>query len=143
MGHTGTSQCIRQKMRGAMDRFVTVNASRVSNAPGNELAFNSLGPPSDDREDDFGIEIAPFPSSSPAGGNQGPCLYLGPRGERCGRPALANGFCARHQTGNQAISKPIAKPSPKLIAAVLAIIGMLWPLLADAVREVLRWIHTH
>src|ERR1700684_91293 len=37
----------------------------------------------------------------------------------------------------------IAKPSKKLAASVLAIVAVIWPYLADIVREVIRWIHAH
>jgi hypothetical protein len=73
--------------------------------------------------------------------DQGPCLYLGPRGQRCNRRALKDGYCAIHQPG--AISLPKAALSKKTLAAIAAIAGGLWPLIADLVREIMRWIHSH
>jgi hypothetical protein len=82
--------------------------------------------------------------SAPISGNdadQGPCLYLGPSGQRCERRALEGGYCARHRPG--AISLPKARPSRRTLAAIAAIAGVLWPLITDIVREILRWFHSH
>ncbi|HXA76287.1 MAG TPA: hypothetical protein VNV41_04070 [Candidatus Acidoferrales bacterium] len=73
--------------------------------------------------------------------DQGPCLFLGPRGQRCDRRALAGGYCAIHRPG--AISLPKVALSKKSLAAIAAIAGVLWPIIADLVREILRWIHSH
>jgi len=81
------------------------------------------------------------PASHPARTDLGPCLYLGPRGQRCSRRATKAGFCAIHQPG--AAIGGIAKPSKKLLASLLAIVAVIWPYLADIVREVIRWIHAH
>src|ERR1700683_2763313 len=56
-------------------------------------------------------------SSAPRG-DQGPCLYLGPGGQRCDRCATRDGFCSKHLPG--AIGEKIATPSKKVIAALLA-----------------------
>jgi hypothetical protein len=69
-------------------------------------------------------------------------LYLGPAGQRCASPALEGGFCARHQPGAPVAEGAFGRPS-RLMAAVLAILGMLWPLLSVVIREILRWIHSH
>ena len=68
----------------------------------------------------------------------GPCLYLGPAGQRCGERAFEGGFCAKHQPGATA---PITAGS-KVVAASVGIIGLLWPYLADLVREIIRLIHS-
>jgi hypothetical protein len=64
-----------------------------------------------------------------------PCLHLGPRGERCTRPAGENGFCERHdpKTGFN-----IAGLLAKRLWAVFALLAVLWPLLVDLVREIIR-----
>jgi hypothetical protein len=127
-------------MPGAMERVLTVNASRDSNDSGREFGIGSIDE-TGDYTDDFGIKTLPAPGAPSSGADQGPCLYLGPRGQRCGRRATKGGFCAIHQPG--AVVGGIAKPSKKLAASVLAIVAVIWPYLADIVREVIRWIHAH
>ncbi len=103
----------------------------------------TIVPPSDAQEE-FGIETGDMQLAQPKPGDQGPCLYLGPQGQRCTRRALRDGFCANHLPGAGAIGgEKLHTPSKKVIAALLAISGLLWPLLADIVREVLRWLHFH
>jgi hypothetical protein len=92
-------------------------------------------------------------------GDQGPCLYFGPQGQRCDRRAIANGFCRRHlpaQLGQPAqlgvaspvsklltgVASPADKPFARLIAVVAAL-AVLWPVIADLFRELIRWIHAH
>jgi hypothetical protein len=58
-------------------------------------------------------------------GDLGPCLYLGPAGQRCDRCATRNGFCQRHQPGASVISAPFF--TPKKLAAFLIALAMLWP----------------
>lgn len=69
---------------------------------------------------------------------QGSCLYLGPAGQRCNRPAASDGFCATHQSGGgrQAIGNPA-----RVLAATAAIVALLWPYIDMLVREILRWAH--
>jgi hypothetical protein len=71
---------------------------------------------------------------------QGPCLYLGPAGQRCNRPALAGGFCSVHRPGGRA--KAVRNPA-RVLAAAGAIVALLWPYLEDLVREIIRWTHSH
>jgi hypothetical protein len=123
-----------------MERVVTVNASRANTDAGGEFGAGYVRDAGDGFGDDFDIETTGSLTSSAASGSQGPCLYFGPRGERCGRPALQGGFCSRHQPGGGLRS---GKRPAKLVAAVLAALGLLWPLLGDIVREVFRWIHSH
>jgi hypothetical protein len=80
-------------------------------------------------------------SSAPDDADQGPCLYLGPNGQRCDRRALEGGFCASHRPG--AISLPKAAVSKRKLAAILGALGILWPFLADLVREIMRFIRSH
>lgn len=75
-------------------------------------------------------------------GDQGPCLYFGPAGQRCSRRALPGGFCAAHRPGAKAVSQPSSKPT-KIIAAIIGMVGVLWPYLVDAIREIARWLHSH
>jgi len=78
--------------------------------------------------------------SSPAGpvASGGPCLYLGPRGERCSRPALEGGYCARHG-GSPAASSPV-RSYTRVLAATLALIMLVWPYISDLVRDLLHWL---
>jgi hypothetical protein len=151
-------------MRDAMGRVVTVNALRGSTVPtteqsrefgidsGGEFGVGSITQPNDfgigsvakpdDYGRDFGIPTPPPVGIVSKGADQGPCLYLGPRGQRCDRRATNAGFCAIHQPDGAATSG-ISKPSKKFIASLLAIAAVVWPYLADIVREVIRWIHAH
>jgi Family of unknown function (DUF5763) len=144
-----------------MERSVRVNAFADAGRPKEGFQIHPTGefPLGPSQQD--GSEVAPgegvtgeeFPGeeinalrqrraiSSAPRGDQGPCLYLGPGGQRCDRRATRDGFCSKHLPG--AIGEKIATPSKKVIAALLAISGLLWPLLADIVRELLRWIHSH
>jgi hypothetical protein len=151
-----------------MPRFLTVNGfSGSSPVPrgSQDLNFD----PDASAERGFGVETglagsesAPYAVTSTIrknSGDQGPCLYFGPQGQRCNRPALANGFCANHtpaqlgQPSQPGIPAPVselftgapspaAKPFARLIA-VGAIFAALWPEIADLLREIIRWIHAH
>lgn len=127
-------------MRDAMERVLTVNASPDSKNTGGEFGIGSIDK-TGDYSDDFGVVTLSPGGALASGADQGPCLYLGPRGQRCGRRATKAGFCAIHQPDAPIIG--IARPSKKLAASVLAILAIIWPYLADIVREVIRWIHAH
>lgn len=71
--------------------------------------------------------------------DQGPCLYLGPEGQRCYRRAVEGGFCPAHQPGAAARAR-IGKRS-KILAAIAGIVGALWPYIYDFVREMIRIFH--
>jgi len=128
-------------MRDAMGRVVTVNASRGSTGSAGRFGIGSIAEP-----DDYGRDWGSSPSAPVGivakGADQGPCLYLGPHGQRCSRRATHAGFCAIHQPDG-ITSAGIPRPSKKLIASLLAIAAVVWPYLADIVREVIRWIHAH
>jgi hypothetical protein len=128
-------------MRDAMGRVVTVNASRGSTGSAGEFGIGSIAEP-DDYGRDFGISTSPPVGKLAQGADQGPCLYLGPGGQRCSRRASNAGFCAIHQPDG-ITATGISRPSKKLIASLLAIAAVVWPYLADIVREVIRWIHAH
>ena len=126
-----------------MERFVTVNdfsGSRGAGEPFNADSANDMdsefeyaSPDADWRASgsDFGTQKQP---------DQGPCLYLGPKGQRCSDPAIAGGFCAKHDPD---AAKAAAKGVARLLGAGIGILAAMWPLLADVIREVIRWIHSH
>ncbi len=80
--------------------------------------------------------LAAIPSSA---SDEGPCLYLGPAGQRCYRRAVKDGFCAEHQPG-ASMRKKLGKKS-KLMAAIAAVGGALWPYIYDFVHQLLRILH--
>jgi len=128
-------------MRDAMGRVVTVNASRGSTGSAGRFGIGSIAEP-DDYGRDWGISTSAPVGIVAKGADQGPCLYLGPHGQRCSRRATHAGFCAIHQPDG-ITSAGIPRPSKKLIASLLAIAAVVWPYLADIIREVIRWIHGH
>ena len=107
-----------------MDRGVRVNAKYLGDYP-----------------QGFDEERSEEESSSPlvvpaTGADYGPCLYLGPSGQRCGRRALEGGFCALHQPGAKS---PASKTShTKRVAAAIGALGALVPWLIDLIRELIR-----
>jgi|SRR5271155_1085846 hypothetical protein len=167
-------------MRSAMARFLTVND--FSGSPpvprGNQgLNFDpeqAAASESDIEPDSYGVQpdsqgVQPasygasanrYGGASTAGKNrndQGPCLYFGPQGQRCSRPAIANGFCARHMPAQLGQSAKLGiasytrpggaalgpRPLARIIAIGIAIFAALWPVVADLLREIFRWIHAH
>jgi hypothetical protein len=54
---------------------------------------------------------------------------------------MEGGYCAKHRPG--AISLPKPSISKKALAAIVGLAGILWPYLADLVREFIRWMHSH
>jgi hypothetical protein len=130
-----------------MERVVRVNALRGSSDEAEERGeFESA---EDQRS---GVEWEPANSSTPfnaameqgvdrgSRGDQGPCLYLGPAGQRCKARALTGGFCARHGL-NPSPREAAVVMSPRKLIAILAAAIALWPILADVVRAILRYIH--
>jgi hypothetical protein len=167
-------------MRSAMARFLTVNGFSAS-PPVPRGSQDVNFDPDGNAAPEFGVAAAGYGvEPSPAGtgaasygvsstrygvasssrknsGDQGPCLYFGPQGQRCDRRALADGFCARHlpaqlgqsaQAGATSPERPGAaslgsKPFGRIIAIGIAIFAALWPVVADLLREIIRWIHAH
>lgn len=93
-----------------MERFQTVNGSQDTMHPFG--ASELLRPPPEVAE---AVERARLGGRGGPGGvvaarearaaeavNYGPCLYFGPRGERCERRATVTGFCARHSAAQAA-----------------------------------------
>ncbi|MGO9589871.1 MAG: hypothetical protein ACLP3K_07475 [Candidatus Acidiferrales bacterium] len=77
-----------------------------------------------------------MPLSSAGSADYGPCLSLGPAGQRCSRRALQGGFCALHQPGAR---RPAAsKPNAKRVAAIIGALVALLPWLGDLIRELIR-----
>ncbi|HXQ25901.1 MAG TPA: hypothetical protein VN822_05800 [Candidatus Acidoferrales bacterium] len=70
-------------------------------------------------------------------GDHGPCLYLGDAGERCNRRALEGGFCLRHRQGG--IAEGLVTPS-RALGATITILVLIWPYVADLVREIIHWM---
>jgi hypothetical protein len=162
-------------MRSAMARFLTVNDfSGSPPIPRGNQDFNldpeqtAAGPELGLETDSDGGETTPYGVSATRDGSafsagknrndQGPCLYFGPQGQRCSRPAIANGFCARHmpaqlgqppaKLGAASYARPGAaalgsRPLARIVAIGIAIFAALWPIVADLLREIIRWIHAH
>lgn len=90
--------------------------------------------------DDMGPIQTTFSEANSMVYGEGPCLYLGPEGQRCYRQAVKAGFCAAHQPG-VALRGRIGKPSKKMVAAAAGIGGVLWPYIYDFVHALIRLIH--
>ena len=130
-----------------MERVVRVNALRGSSDGAEERG--ELASAEDQRS---GVEWEPANSGTlfnaaidrsveqGSRGDQGPCLYLGPAGQRCKARARAGGFCARHGL-NAGPREAAVALSPRKLLAILAAAIALWPILADIVRAILRYIH--
>jgi hypothetical protein len=81
-------------------------------------------------------ERAALPVGLADNADYGPCLYLGPAGQRCSHRALQGGFCALHQPGAR---RPVGStPSAKRVAAVIGALVALLPWLGDLIRELIR-----
>jgi hypothetical protein len=104
-----------------MDWDLSVNARPATQAPRDDLVV--------------------VPGQNRAAADLGPCLYLGPAGQRCADRATASGFCRRHQPEVKASGAPVETPllSPRRIGAIFTILALLWPLLADIVRALIRY----
>jgi hypothetical protein len=88
----------------------------------------------------YRVPVESDPSSHEMRGipNYGCCIYLGPRGQRCERPALEDGFCARH-------SPEAAVPGLwtwfRRFAAILVAAAILWPIIEAFLEELSHWSH--
>lgn len=103
------------------------------------------GPPGSDKETGVGegLDAATVRTAGtrrPTSQDEGPCLYLGPAGQRCDRRALKGGFCAWHQPGAER-RKPAADSSQrsKRLAAAIAIIAALWPVLMQFLHALAKF----
>ena len=70
--------------------------------------------------------VAPARPHSSA--DSGPCLYLGPAGQRCERPG--------------GIASKMRDPR-RILAAAVTIMVLLWPYLDELVHEIIGWKHSH
>jgi hypothetical protein len=147
-----------------MPRFLTVNGFSAS-PPVPRVTQDLNFDPDTSAAPEFGVETSPAGiESAPYGvtstirknsDDQGPCLYFGPQGQRCDRRAIANGFCRRHlpaqldqsarfgarSPARPGVAPPGSKPFARVIAVGIAIFAALWPVIADLLREIIRWIH--
>jgi hypothetical protein len=62
---------------------------------------------------------------------------LGAGGERCYRPATLGGFCEKHDPERESRSP---QSLARLAAALLLLWALLWPVIADVVRELRHWL---
>ena len=121
-----------------MRRDLKVNDGQESDddpAPGGE--FTSHRWPGIGKEVEASRPLSPTDSGA---GKFGNCLYFGPAGERCHRLAGESGFCREH-SGNREEADP-RKPG-KILAAVIGILALLWPVIGDVVQFILRWLGGH
>ena len=96
-------------------------------------------------------DAAPPPRRGPSGrvtpsaADLGPCLYFGLAGERCDRLAVLGSFCSRHQPaplGSPTAGRSLSLPQvSKRALGAAGILAVLWPILADLIREILRLLH--
>jgi hypothetical protein len=99
-------------------------------------------PPTSRSGSSYPRPIATKPSSK-VQTDEGPCLYLGPSGQRCDRRATKACFCAAHQpkASNQLLPQTIFSSvtiTPKKIAAFFIVLAMLWPEIAKALSALIR-----
>jgi hypothetical protein len=125
-----------------MERRVSVNANKGFGPP--SLKAGGLDDGSQEgrlselwneamEDEDSQVDAASAPAAPQS---NGPCLYLGPSGQRCARPATEGMFCRVHGGAGHLLSiRGIAR-----ILAVAAVIGMLlWPYLSHLVGEIVGW----
>jgi hypothetical protein len=149
-------------MRGAMERNVRVNAGAGSR-PDFGLSNNdaewepirgihgqwetrpvSVPQGKLGAAQEFPQKTTPSPRISAATTtDEGPCLYLGPAGQRCDRRATRGCFCAAHQPKASNLLAPQSIFStftltPKKIAAFFSALAMLWPEIAKALSALIR-----
>jgi hypothetical protein len=114
-----------------------------NNEPFGEKYDKAYDEPYDETTGETHAAQEEFPESEPplatAAGDLGPCLYLGPAGQRCNRRAVEGSFCARHQldSGGQFPALSVAQISRRTVA-ILGLLAVLWPVLADLVHELIR-----
>ncbi|HWG57843.1 MAG TPA: hypothetical protein VN661_02225 [Candidatus Acidoferrales bacterium] len=123
-----------------MELGETVNAAPAEWRSTSVFSIPSAGP---DRSGAALPAPTPMPRMPVAAksADQGPCLYLGPAGERCEQRALKGGFCRRHQPGAPRFIIGDANPplTSKRVAAIVAIIGALWPILMDFLHALAKF----
>ena len=65
------------------------------------------------------------------------CLYIGPSGERCNRVATRGDFCSRHSAPDP--EAPTGGVVVKRAIAVGGALAILWPIIVDLIRALLRF----
>jgi Family of unknown function (DUF5763) len=119
-----------------MERREVVNASN-ENAQPDEWSFDNPAPSSMAPAPAAQFPATPFPAGQST--SRSVCLYFGPGGERCYRPALDNGFCTRHQPNASPTGPPDeARARRKKTAATIGILAALWPLIEELLRQIFR-----
>ncbi len=132
-----------------MDRIQTVNGGQDTLHPRGTPDFR---PPSEGPEDAEYEEMgAPGSAGGGAAAPFGACLYLGPRGQRCDKPATARGFCGKHGAagreaalsgaGGGAAEPNPAKDRTRAFAAILGLLGVLWPIISEVARAIISFLH--
>lgn len=121
-----------------MERREVVNASNENTQP-NEWGFDVSDPSSVAQAPAGEFPGDQFPASQSA--SRSLCLYFGPGGERCCRPALDNGFCTRHQPSRSPTRLPDeSRARTKKAAATVGILAALWPLIEELLRQIFRLV---
>jgi len=82
---------------------------------------------------------APSLGTAPNRDSLGPCLYLGPAGQRCDGHSVDGMYCVEHPSGE--IARRIAHPR-RVVAATVTIVALLWPYLDELLHELIRWKHS-
>jgi len=123
-----------------MDRHLSVNAEYEFAEP----SPWSGGPDEILRPAPQGL-LDPGPTR-PAAPSSRPCLYIGPSGQRCDRPATRGDFCSQHTAPISNISEPGAAvpDNSKLIKRAVALGSLviaLWPFIVDLIRALRRILH--
>jgi hypothetical protein len=88
-----------------------------------------------------GLEpLEPDDGGEPAAGegSYGPCLHFGARGERCARPAVADGYCSKHHP-DPGLRTP-GRSYTRVLVATVALVMILWPYITELVRDLVRWL---
>jgi hypothetical protein len=84
---------------------------------------------------DLNLEAVPGEAVADKPWAYGPCLHLASNGRRCERPALEDGFCARHSSDGIESGAWIWF---RRIAALLLAAAILWPIIEDFLSELSR-----
>ena len=83
------------------------------------------------------MSTQPVNGAIETGHSAGTCLHFGTDGKRCYRAATISGFCERHDPERTQRS---AFSLVRLAAALLLLWALLWPVIADVVRELRGWL---
>jgi hypothetical protein len=132
-----------------MDRIQTVNGGQDTLHPRGTPDFR---PPSGGPEEaEYQETPAPQAANRAAAAPFGACLYLGPRGQRCDKAATVSGFCEKHAAagrvgavsgaGGRAAEPNPAKDRTRAFAAILGLLGVLWPIISEVARAIISFLH--